>query len=66
MRDWEPVLRQVPTYALEVCFTRAVANHEGDRPFGAPDVCKAWRGLPMDEKCTLLAARADGREAGRW
>src|SRR6185503_16149355 len=42
IRDWEPILEDVPTYSIAYCFKQAVKQHLDDRPFGAPDVLRVW------------------------
>lgn len=57
LRNWKPVLREIPSWALSECFTRAVGSHNADNPFQAGEVVTIWRKMSETTKANLYGKR---------
>jgi hypothetical protein len=54
----EPVLEDVPDYAIAECFKRALKDHHCDGPFQIGEVVKAWREMTEGTRTALYEAYA--------
>jgi hypothetical protein len=53
LRDWKPVLAEIPSFAIRECFTRAIASHNADNPFQSGEVVTIWREMSESTKSQL-------------
>jgi hypothetical protein len=58
VRAWIEVLEEVPPYALNECYRRAIRQHDGRGPFGAFAIARVWMGLGEMAKRDLRKANA--------
>jgi hypothetical protein len=61
IRAVEPVLEDVPTYALGECYKRALKAHAHDGPFQSGEVVRCWREMSESTKTELLLASTGDR-----
>ena len=57
----EPVLEDVPDYAIAECFKRALKDHHHDGPFQTGEVVKAWREMSEETRRELYEPHAKHR-----
>lgn len=51
--DWSGPLRDVPEWALDECFTRAMQQHDYRQVFQSCEVAEAWRRMDADDRRKL-------------
>jgi hypothetical protein len=59
--DWEPVLEDIPDYAIEHCFKQAVKLHSSEFPVQANEISIIW--LEMSESTKEELYKATGVKA---